>query len=146
MLQGYRPRWLATRTCALAVVVFTTPALADPWALEGRVVAVSDGDTITLLDSENKQHKVRINGIDAEKGQAFGERSRQNLAQIAHGKDARSNATRSLGWRGGSGATPTSSRLRTADATRARRKRSPPAEARVMGGRCSRAAVGVAQG
>ena len=60
------------------------------WTIEGRVVAVSDGDTITVLDSEEKQHKVRINGIDApEKGQAFGERSRQSLAQMAHGRDAR---------------------------------------------------------
>ena len=53
-------------------------------------MGISDGDTITVLDSEKKQHKVRINGIDApEKGQAFGERSRQSLAQMAHGKDAR---------------------------------------------------------
>ena len=54
------------------------------------MVGVSDGDTITVLDSERKQHKIRINGIDApEKGQAFGERSRQSLAQMAHEKDAR---------------------------------------------------------
>lgn len=85
-----RFRWLGTRACALAVVVFTSPALADSWSREGRVVGVSDGDTITVLDSEKKQHKVRINGIDApEKGQAFGELSRQSLAQMAHGRDAR---------------------------------------------------------
>ena len=60
------------------------------WIVEGRVVGVSDGDTITVLDSEKKQHKVRLNGIDApEKAQAFGERSRQSLAQMAYGKDAR---------------------------------------------------------
>ena len=50
----------------------------------------SDGHTITLLDSERKQHKIRINGIDAlEKRQAFGEESRQSLARMAHGKAAR---------------------------------------------------------
>ncbi len=54
------------------------------------MVSVSDGDTLTVLDSEKKQHKVRVNGIDAhEKGQAISDRSRQNLAQMAHGKDAR---------------------------------------------------------
>ncbi len=51
------------------------------------MVAVSDGDTITVLDSETKQHKVRVNGIDApEKGQAFGERSTQNLSALVFQK------------------------------------------------------------
>ena len=33
--------------------------------LTGRVVAVADGDTVTVLDSINVQHKVRVAGIDA---------------------------------------------------------------------------------
>lgn len=33
--------------------------------LTGRVVAVADGDTVTVLDSNNVQHKVRVAGIDA---------------------------------------------------------------------------------
>ena len=33
--------------------------------LEGQVVKVSDGDTITVLDSNKTQHKVRLAGIDA---------------------------------------------------------------------------------
>jgi endonuclease YncB( thermonuclease family) len=33
--------------------------------LPGRVVGVSDGDTITLLDSNHSQHKIRLTGIDA---------------------------------------------------------------------------------
>jgi len=31
--------------------------------LEGRVVAVADGDTITILDASKQQHRIRINGI-----------------------------------------------------------------------------------
>ena len=81
----------------LVRIVFAAPLLAasiafagDPWIVTGRVVGISDGDTITVLDDAKRQHKIRINGIDApEKGQAFGERSRQSLAQMAHGKDAR---------------------------------------------------------
>ena len=54
------------------------------------MVGVSDGDTITVLDSEKKQHKVRINGIDApEKGQAFGERSRRSLLRWRPASDAK---------------------------------------------------------
>ena len=53
-------------------------------------MGISDGDTITVLDADKKQQRIRINGIDApEKGQAFGERATQSLAQMAHGKDAR---------------------------------------------------------
>ena len=47
------------------------------------MVGVSDGDTITLLDDAKVQHKIRFAGIDApEKGQAFGERSKQNLSAL----------------------------------------------------------------
>ena len=33
--------------------------------LRGRVVAVSDGDTVTVLDADRHQYKVRLAGIDA---------------------------------------------------------------------------------
>jgi endonuclease YncB( thermonuclease family) len=43
-------------------------------ALTGKVTSVADGDTITILDSSNKQFKIFLYGIDcSEKGQAFGE-------------------------------------------------------------------------
>lgn len=46
----------------------------------GRVVGVSDGDTITVLDAANQQHKVRLEGIDApEKGQAYGAKATEAL-------------------------------------------------------------------
>ena len=52
--------------------------------LKGRVVKVSDGDTITLLDAWNNQHKIRLNGIDApEKSQAFGEKCRSHYVALA---------------------------------------------------------------
>lgn len=48
---------------------------------------MGDGDTLTLLDSERRQHKVRLSGIDApERRQAYGERAKQHLAGLAHGK------------------------------------------------------------
>ncbi len=90
-MKGYPPRWLAVRALVVIVIAVSTASVfAAPWVVEGRVVGVSVGDTITVLDSDKKQHKVRINGIDApEKGQAFGDRSRQSLAQMTYGKDAR---------------------------------------------------------
>lgn len=52
------------------------------------VVAIADGDTLTARCGEPgayEQVKVRIAGIDApEKAQAFGQRSRQALADLCH--------------------------------------------------------------
>jgi len=58
--------------------------------LQGRVVGVADGDTITVLDTTKQQHKIRFAGIDApERKQPFGTRSRQNLARYVAGKEVR---------------------------------------------------------
>lgn len=55
--------------------------------LEGKVVGISDGDTITVLNSAKTQHKIRLAGIDApEKAQAFGVRSKQHLSDLVFGK------------------------------------------------------------
>ncbi len=55
--------------------------------LQGKVVSVADGDTITVLDGNKTQHKIRLQGIDApEKAQAFGQKSKQSLNQLVHSK------------------------------------------------------------
>lgn len=49
---------------------------------------MSDGDTITVLDANHDQHRIRLSGIDApEKAQAFGQRSKQNLSRLVFGRD-----------------------------------------------------------
>ncbi|MBS7806147.1 thermonuclease family protein [Variovorax sp. PCZ-1] len=56
--------------------------------LQGRVVAIADGDTVTVLDAQKVQHKIRLGGIDApEKKQAFGDRSKETLSDCAFGRD-----------------------------------------------------------
>ena len=53
------------------------------------MVAVADGDTITVL-REREQVKVRLVEIDApEKAQAFGNRSKQSLSDLCFNKTAR---------------------------------------------------------
>lgn len=60
--------------------------LAD--TIEGRVVGVSDGDTITVLDSTMTQHKIRLAGIDApESKQAFGQVSKKHLSALVFDRD-----------------------------------------------------------
>lgn len=56
--------------------------------LIGKVVGVSDGDTITVLDESNKSTKVRLEGIDApESGQDFGTQAKKALSDKVFGKD-----------------------------------------------------------
>ena len=56
--------------------------------LNGTVVGVSDGDTITVLDKSNNEHKVRLMGIDApEKSQAFGNQAKETLANYIYKKE-----------------------------------------------------------
>ena len=64
------------------------PAASNPRtdrsdALVGRVVRIADGDTITLLDSINTQHRIRLQGIDApESHQDFGAQSKKSLSDM----------------------------------------------------------------
>jgi endonuclease YncB( thermonuclease family) len=76
------------RLLALCLLTASAPCFAD--TLIARVVGVSDGDTITVLDTKRTQHKIRLAAIDApEKGQPFGSRSKKNLSRLVYGKDAR---------------------------------------------------------
>jgi endonuclease YncB( thermonuclease family) len=63
--------------------------LANGEEIRGKVISVADGDTITVLTADKQQHRIRLAGIDApEKGQAFGNRSKQNLVSLALNKEA----------------------------------------------------------
>jgi len=74
---------------AFAALIFhSIPSFAEIRTLEGIVVKVADGDTITILDSNKDQHKVRIAGIDApEKNQPFGNASRKRIGELVARKE-----------------------------------------------------------
>lgn len=55
--------------------------------IEGKVINVHDGDTITVLDQDNKKFHIRLQGIDApELKQEVGSVSQQNLSRLVLGK------------------------------------------------------------
>jgi len=51
--------------------------------LTGRVVRVADGDTVSVLDANNRQTKVRLYGIDTpERDQPYGNAAKRALVQL----------------------------------------------------------------
>jgi endonuclease YncB( thermonuclease family) len=74
----------------LLIFVLFLSNIVNAKTIEGLVVGVSDGDTITVLDQQKNTYKIRLQGIDApEKKQAFGEKSKQSLHDLVHGKQVR---------------------------------------------------------
>jgi micrococcal nuclease len=72
--------FLATR---LATVL-----LGQQLVIQGRVVGVTDGDTIKVLVADQKLLRVRLAFCDApEKKQAFGSRAKQAMSELVFGKE-----------------------------------------------------------
>jgi endonuclease YncB( thermonuclease family) len=72
---------------ALLAALLCLSVTAQPQTITGKVVGVSDGDTITVLDEQKRQLKIRLDGIDApESKQDFGNRAKQSLSDLVFGK------------------------------------------------------------
>jgi len=80
-----RPFWTS-----IVLLLLVTPIGCIGAEIEGRVVAVSDGDTFTLLAVDKQQVRIRLAEIDApESGQPYGNKSKQALSGLIFGKNIR---------------------------------------------------------
>ena len=80
-------RYMKMHLVALLFCVGNCGANAEQ--IIGKVIGVSDGDTITVLDDSNTQFKIRLSGIDApEKSQPFGNVSKRHLSDLCYAKKA----------------------------------------------------------
>ncbi len=71
------------RLFLVTLFLFIAPGLSTAGEIVGRVIGVTDGDTLTVLDAAQVSYKVRLGGIDApEKGQPFGQRSKEGLSRL----------------------------------------------------------------
>ena len=71
-------------SAVLTVVLLPAVATAD---FSGRVVGVSDGDTIKVLHN-GKAEKIRLHGIDCpEKGQPYGTKAKQFTSEMVFGRE-----------------------------------------------------------
>ena len=66
--------------CAMSLLLLSAAPPQTVESFEGKVVALADGDTITVL-RDGTQVKIRLEGIDApEKNQAFGNKAKVALS------------------------------------------------------------------
>jgi len=70
-----------------ALVLFLVPFIVICQTISGKVVRVADGDTVTLLDSTNKQIRIRLYGIDCpESKQDFGQVAKKFTSDLCFGQ------------------------------------------------------------
>lgn len=81
---------IGTQICFTFVlgVYLSSPEHVLAATIEGMVVRVSDGDTITLIDSNQRKYRVRFLGIDApEKNQKYGQICGRSLKSKLEGNN-----------------------------------------------------------
>lgn len=84
---GRARRGSAAGLLAVLLAGLASAAAAATPAFQGKVVGITDGDTITVL-REGRPERIRLHGIDSpERGQPFAARARQFTAGLAAGQD-----------------------------------------------------------
>jgi endonuclease YncB( thermonuclease family) len=90
MKRHFRLALVATfAVVVVALALPSQPSTDPPKPFTGKVVGVTDGDTITVLH-DRQPHKIRLEGIDApESGQAFGTKAKQVLSAKIFDKEVK---------------------------------------------------------
>lgn len=71
------------------IAALACPMMVLAADIEGKIVGITDGDTLTVL-RDLEQIKVRLAEIDTpEKAQPFGQRAKQSLSDMCFGRQAR---------------------------------------------------------
>lgn len=73
----------------ISVLLFLLSSQAHAESIHGKVIGISDGDTLTVM-VDRETVKVRIAGIDApEKSQPFGKKAKAGLSNLVFGQEVR---------------------------------------------------------
>ncbi|MCI0921341.1 thermonuclease family protein [Sphingobacterium rhinopitheci] len=74
----------------LLLLLFVSSYIYANKIIQGRIIKVTDGDTVTLLAKNNKKIKVRLYGIDCpEKKQEFGQTATNYLSSTIYNKNVK---------------------------------------------------------
>src|SRR5262247_3498431 len=80
---------LSLRLCAILIALLICTPLAVAEDFTGRVVGISDGDTITVMH-QGRGERIRLHGIDApERGQPFSNRAKQFVSDLCYHKEVK---------------------------------------------------------
>jgi|SRR3569833_456374 len=84
---AYAARHIRRQSLACLLLFALLPAFASAGTLQGKVVHISDGDTLTVL-VDHQQVKIRLAEIDApESHQDYGQRAKQALGNLVFSKE-----------------------------------------------------------
>lgn len=83
----------------ISIISFSLHAKDNPWVMDGKVIYVPDGDTLTLLLLDQSKVSIRLSDIDAPEtshghkkpGQPFSQASKKSLTDLAKGKNAQAH-------------------------------------------------------
>jgi endonuclease YncB( thermonuclease family) len=72
---------------AVALFLLLNVQVVYAYEITGRVIGVTDGDTIKILTADKRTFKIRLAEIDTpEKAQPFGQKAKQALSEAVYGK------------------------------------------------------------
>ena len=75
------------RKYLLSFLLYISTICVHAQSIQGKLIAIDDGDTFTLLDANKVQYKIRLNAIDCpEKGQEFSKKAKDFSYQFCAGK------------------------------------------------------------
>jgi endonuclease YncB( thermonuclease family) len=81
---------MPVRLIAALLAVLVVPWAARAETLEGKIVTIADGDSLTLLANGNEQIRIRLAEIDTpERSQPFATRAQEVLSELVFGKQVR---------------------------------------------------------
>jgi len=87
LLGGKASQWASSNYMKPILLLLATALAAQAFEFTGKVVGVSDGDTITVLYQGNKQYKIRLQHIDCpEAAQGFGSKAKKALSAKVFGQ------------------------------------------------------------
>jgi endonuclease YncB( thermonuclease family) len=73
--------------CFLPLWVFLSASSAFAADFTAKVIHITDGETITVLNEANEHIKIRLNGIDCpEKAQAYGNKAKGFTKELVAGQ------------------------------------------------------------
>lgn len=91
---GEWAHYLNTLRLLLSLVLALAAAPSTAREYVGRVVAVTDGDTVRMLIAGNREIKIRLAEVDApESSQSYGQASKRELSSLVYNKVARAVVT-----------------------------------------------------